>query len=81
MSNLLHPVGPLPPKVYWVRRLVVLAVAILVVVITATIVVNVIGGSSSDSDKSNKGATSADSDKGPAGSPVDCTGDDIEVGS
>lgn len=79
MSNLLHPVGPLPPKVYWVRRLLVLAVAILVVVITATIVVKIIGGSSSDSDKSNAGSKSTESKNAPAGSPLNCTGDDIAL--
>jgi hypothetical protein len=31
MSNVLHPVGPRPPRVYWVRRIVVVAVLIAVV--------------------------------------------------
>ncbi|MBX9244582.1 hypothetical protein ICW40_07140 [Actinotalea ferrariae] len=33
MSTMLHPVGPRPPQVYWVRRLVVLAVLVGVVAV------------------------------------------------
>lgn len=77
MSNLLHPAGPLPPKVYWVRRLVVLIVAVLVIVVTATIVVKIIGGSSSEGDGGAAESTSTKSGKAGSGTPVDCTDDDI----
>jgi hypothetical protein len=40
---LMHPVGPLPPRVYWARRIGLLAVALLVV---AVIAVSCAGGSS-----------------------------------
>ncbi|HVT21374.1 MAG TPA: hypothetical protein VHE57_08310 [Mycobacteriales bacterium] len=35
MSSLLYPVGPLPPRVYWVRRLLVLGVPLIVILIIA----------------------------------------------
>jgi hypothetical protein len=35
MSSVLYPVGPLPPKVYWVRRLVVLGVPLILILIIA----------------------------------------------
>jgi hypothetical protein len=38
----LHPVGPLPPRVYWTRRLVVLA---LLVVVVAAVALSCSGGS------------------------------------
>jgi hypothetical protein len=34
MSSVLRPSGPLPPRVYWVRRLLVLAVVLLIVATT-----------------------------------------------
>lgn len=37
MSNVLRPVGPEPPKVYWIRRLVVVALVVLLVVIVASL--------------------------------------------
>jgi cytoskeletal protein RodZ len=33
--SVLHPVGPLPPRVYWVRRLLVLAAALVVLLVAA----------------------------------------------
>jgi len=33
MSSVVHPKGPLPPQVYWRRRLVVIAVAVAVIVV------------------------------------------------
>ncbi|HWC36080.1 MAG TPA: hypothetical protein VG650_14820 [Mycobacteriales bacterium] len=35
MSGLLAPVGPLPPRVYWVRRIVVLAVPLILIIVIA----------------------------------------------
>ncbi len=79
MSNLLRPVGPLPPRVYWVRRLVVLVVAVLVVIVTATIVVKIIGGGSNSAADGGPAKSSADATakKNASGTPVDCTKDDI----
>ncbi|MGN6473362.1 MAG: hypothetical protein ACTHK4_06900 [Mycobacteriales bacterium] len=35
MSSVLFPVGPLPPRVYWVRRLVVLALPLILILLIA----------------------------------------------
>jgi hypothetical protein len=35
MSSVVNPVGPLPPRVYWVRRLVVLGVPLILILIIA----------------------------------------------
>jgi len=35
MSSVMYPVGPLPPRVYWVRRLVVLGVPLMLILIIA----------------------------------------------
>lgn len=45
MSNVLHPVGPRPPRVYWVRRVVVVAVLIAVVAAVALLVRLAMSGS------------------------------------
>ncbi len=37
MSSVVHPKGPLPPKVYWRRRLVVLGIAVVVIVVLVLI--------------------------------------------
>jgi hypothetical protein len=38
MSSVLHPVGPEPPQTYWIRRVLVLASAILVVAVVAGLI-------------------------------------------
>ena len=45
MSNVLHPVGPRPSRVYWVRRIVVVAVLVAVVGAVVLLVRLAIGGS------------------------------------
>lgn len=74
MSNLTRPVGPLPPRVYWMRRFVVLAVALVVVILIGTIIGKV-AGSGSAAEKTNAGqepSPGASESKQPAGLPVDC---------
>lgn len=44
MSTVLHPVGPQRARVYWVRRLVVVALAVLLVTVGWAIVSRVVGG-------------------------------------
>lgn len=44
MGTVARPVGPLPPRVYWVRRLVALAVVVLVLVVAFAVVRAVTGG-------------------------------------
>ncbi len=77
MSNLLRPVGPLSPRVYWARRLAVLVLALLVVIVTATIVVKVAGGSDSQVGAGAKKGSGKDSKPGSSGTPVDCTKEDL----
>ncbi|HVS69481.1 MAG TPA: hypothetical protein VHE56_13090 [Mycobacteriales bacterium] len=49
MSSVLYPVGPQPPRVYWVRRLVVLGVPLLLILIIAVSCVGGGGGKKSPS--------------------------------
>lgn len=43
MSSVIRPVGPLPPRVYWVRRLVLIGVVVVVVALVAALVSKVAG--------------------------------------
>jgi hypothetical protein len=45
MSNVLHPIGPRPSRVYWVRRIVVAAVLVAVVAAVVLLVRLATGGS------------------------------------
>ncbi|HVX68496.1 MAG TPA: hypothetical protein VHA79_02245 [Mycobacteriales bacterium] len=53
MSSVLYPVGPLPPKVYWVRRLLVLGVPLILILIIA---VSCTGGGGGKSPTHSTGA-------------------------
>ena len=55
MASTMRPRGPLPARVYWTRRIVVLAVPLLLVVVLA----RVLGGSSDGKDASAGTATQA----------------------
>ncbi|MDT9594720.1 hypothetical protein RDV89_16660 [Nocardioides zeae] len=55
MSAVTRPRGPLPPRVYWVRRLLLVAVAVVLVVVVARVLG---GGADGDTDAR---ATSGDS--------------------
>jgi hypothetical protein len=55
MPSTVRPRGPLPARVYWIRRLVVLGVPLLLVVVLA----RVLGGSSDGKDPSSGEATQA----------------------
>ncbi|HEX5919154.1 MAG TPA: hypothetical protein VFY76_14940 [Nocardioides sp.] len=55
MPTTVRPRGPLPARVYWTRRLVVLAVPLLLVVVLA----RVLGGSADGRDESSATATQA----------------------
>lgn len=35
MSSLLYPVGPLPPRVYWIRRAIVLGLPLVLIIVIA----------------------------------------------
>lgn len=55
MASTVRPRGPLPARVYWTRRLVVLGVPLLLVIVLA----RVLGGSSDGKDESTGKATQA----------------------
>lgn len=80
MSNLVRPVGPLPPRVYWIRRVVVLAVALVVVILTATIVAKIAGGgSASGADGPVADPKPSPTDAAASGLPADCSEGDLDL--
>lgn len=77
MSNVLHPIGSQPPRVYWVRRLVVVVVLVVVVLIVS-VAVKALSGSGDGSAAPGPGAkpapagtTTGAGDAG-TGSPATC---------
>lgn len=48
MGTVLRPVGPLPPRVYWVRRLLLIGAVVLVVALVAAVVSKVAGAGEPD---------------------------------
>jgi hypothetical protein len=71
----LQPVGPLPPRVYWTRRLVVLA---LVAVLIAAVAVACSGGSTRPRPRATP-IPSPSPSRSPAAANGRCTGADIDV--
>jgi hypothetical protein len=61
VSSLLYPVGPLPPRVYWIRRGAVLALPLILILVIA---VSCAGGSGKPAAHRNTGP-------GPSTSPTD----------
>ena len=43
MSTVIRPVGPLPPRVYWVRRILLIAAVVVVVALVAAAVSKIAG--------------------------------------
>lgn len=67
MSSVLFPVGPLPPRVYWVRRLVVLALPLILIIVIA---VSCSGGGGSPAATGNgSGPTSSPTTSSSASNP------------
>ena len=71
MSTVLHPVGPQPPRVYWVRRLIVVGVVLVVVVLVAVAVRGVLSRAGSSPGAGEPVATEQP-DEGVATGPVAC---------
>lgn len=73
MSNVLHPIGSQPPRVYWVRRLVVLAILVVVVLIVGAVVKS-LSGSGGGTAAPGSGVKTAPSGamKTGSGSPATC---------
>ncbi|QTE29176.1 hypothetical protein [Pengzhenrongella sicca] len=84
MSTVLHPVGPNPPRVYWVRRLVVVIAAALVVAALGigvwALALRDGGDDASSPDAAADAAASAAADEDPAGgAPVDCAPANLQL--
>lgn len=88
MSTFLHPTGPEPSSVYWIRRGAIVVVVITVLVLLWWLVGALFGGGDDTSTSSEPvasasavpGATaSASASEAPAGDPVDCLDDAIAV--
>ena len=76
MSALLHPVGPRPPRVYWVRRAVAIGLAVALVAIALVLVNSVLGGATANgADGTTEGALGTDA----AGGTSDGTAGDGTV--
>jgi hypothetical protein len=65
MPSTVRPRGPLPARVYWTRRLIVLGVPLLLIVVLA----RVLGGSSDGTDDSSGTATQAGAAVEPSAAP------------
>lgn len=84
MSTVLRPVGPNPPRVYWVRRLVVM-VALGAVIVGGVALVRAVasgvGPASSAAPAGAEATTGADAKvaEGAPAVPVDCTAADLQL--
>lgn len=74
MSGVLSPVGPLPPRVYWIRRLIVLGLPLLVIVI---IVIAVSGGGSKSPSAGSGAPDGSASSTASSGSTGKCAPGDL----
>jgi len=70
MSNILHPVGPRPSRVYWTRRIVVAVVLVAVVAVVVVLVRIALAGST---DRAGANVRPAGTSTGPTtGTPQPC---------
>ncbi len=86
VSQFLHPIGPEPPIVYWIRRVAILLVVIAVIVGLVWVFGALRGGSSEVTAAPSASAAPSGSASAPAspsaiptGAPTDCKDADIEV--
>ncbi|HEY3438946.1 MAG TPA: hypothetical protein VGK35_14770 [Actinotalea sp.] len=70
MTTVLHPVGPRPPRVYWLRRLVVIAVVLAAVIGIASLLTKLGDGAAAAGDSATDPTTAATDDT--SGVPVAC---------
>lgn len=78
MSSLRNPVGPLPPSVYWRRRLLVIGVALALVLIVVLIAVRP-GGSAPPADPAETDPPTAPVETASPEDLTPCTAADIEL--
>lgn len=76
VSSVLYPVGPLPPRVYWVRRLVALGVPLILILIIA---VSCAGGGGKPSANSGTGPTTSPSATPTSSSDSVCVPGDLSA--
>jgi hypothetical protein len=69
MSSLTQPRGPLPARVYWTRRLILLAVATLLLVTLARVLTGGSDGKTTDGGKADKSASLTGATTTGSGSP------------
>ncbi|HUX71677.1 MAG TPA: hypothetical protein VMV41_14260 [Cellulomonadaceae bacterium] len=72
MSNVLHPVGPRPSRVYWVRRIVVVAVLVAVVAVVVVLVRLAIGRSTDGAVTGARASSSTTATTPASGTPQAC---------
>jgi len=78
MSSVVRPVGPQPPRVYWIRRVLVVVLAAAVVaglVGLGTVLVGFLGGLGGDG--SAAAPEPSETETSAAGSPASCGADDL----
>lgn len=78
MSTVLRPVGPEPPRVYWVRRLIVLVAVVLVLALIGTVVRGWFAPGEAETPP-GAAAEAAEADGGASTSPAACTPDELTV--
>jgi len=74
MSSVVRPKGPLPPKIYWRRRLVVLAILVAIIVILVIVFVPRGGGAEPGDTPSTTGSETLD----PLATPTPTTGGECD---
>jgi hypothetical protein len=72
MSSVLSPIGPQPPRVYWIRRALVLGLPLVLIIVIA---VSCSGGGSKSPSASSGGSPSSSGGSQSAGGP--CTPSDL----
>lgn len=84
MSTVLHPVGPQPERVYWIRRLLMVLAAVVVVLVVAALVRAALepdGAAPDDVDAAEvaDGEAPADTAAADPGGPAACTAADLAL--
>jgi len=84
MSTVLHPVGPNPPRVYWVRRFVVFVGVLLVVAAVGVAIWAVAfrgdaAGAAGAGDSAGSKSVSGSKDAAAPSTPVDCAPADLQL--
>ncbi|WP_372593698.1 hypothetical protein [Actinotalea sp.] len=79
MSNVVHPVGPRPPRVYWVRRIVAAIALLAVIAVLWTLVLLVLRLVGGTDDGAAAAAEPSPSETAAASGPAPCQPSDLEM--